>query len=90
MLVQFLQIFYNERRVMETTLISIRAYLYIEDEEEMMDTGGIKISTQLIQNGFEELLSDLKTYSSEKVVEIVESIVDLMESMNKQQDFSNF
>jgi hypothetical protein len=90
MLVQFLQIFYNERRVMETTLISIRAYLYIEDEEEMMDTGGIKISTQLIQNGFEELLSDLKTYSSEKVVEIVESIVDLMESMNKQLDFSNF
>lgn len=75
---------------METTLISIRAYLYIEEEQEMMDTGNTKISLQLIQNGFQELLGDLKTYPNEKVNEIVESILELIENMNINEEINNF
>lgn len=90
MLVQFLQIFYKEKRLIETTLISIRAYLYIEEEQEMMDTGNTKISVQLIQNGFQELLGDLKTYPNEKVNEIVESILELIENMNINEEINNF
>jgi len=90
MLVQFLQIFYKEKRLIETTLISIRAYLYIEEEQEMMDTGNTKISLQLIQNGFQELLGDLKTYPNEKVNEIVESILELIENMNINEEINNF
>lgn len=90
MLVQFLQIFYKEKRLIETTLISIRAYLYIEEEQEMMDTGNTKISVQLIQNGFQELLGDLKTYPNEKVNEIVESILELIENMSINEEINNF
>jgi hypothetical protein len=90
MLVQFLQIFYNEKRVIETSLISIRAYLYIEEEQEMMDIGNVKISTQLFQNGFQELLGDLKIYPNEKVIEIVESILELLENMNNSQEIYKF
>ena len=86
MLVKFLDIFYKEKRIVETTLLSIKAYLYIEDDEELMDIEGKSIRCELVQYGLENLLPEMTNYPNERVKEIAAATLDLIETMANQDD----
>ncbi len=81
MLIQFLHIFFKEKRIVELTLLTLKCYLFMEDDEEVFLSFSIR--KRLLNNGFEDILREMTTYPNESVRDVAQVIDGLLVEMGK-------